>query len=111
MTNCVINFIAENKIITKLIKTPQKKKMNKYFFHLFSIKKILLQNIRIVDSNEVYDTICLSEFFLNDVDQLMAVFDQISDENAFQSQCNATWDSNSKELNWSSPLWFNSNSF
>jgi len=59
----------------------------------------------------VYDTIYLSDSFLDCFDDVLELFDVISDCTIFTSSCRVFWDNNEKALTLDNPVWFNPNSF
>ena len=70
---------------------------------LYIFFKEVLNALRIIDNKEIYDTLCLCEEFATDIDHMLELFDLISDNNLFLTNCRMNLDEN--------PIWFNSNSF
>mmetsp|Transcript_25641 Transcript_25641/g.22657 ORF Transcript_25641/g.22657 Transcript_25641/m.22657 type:complete len:268 (+) Transcript_25641:40-843(+) len=71
----------------------------------------LLENIRIFDEEELYDTILLNESFLNNVDRILEIFNILSEQNCFMQPLKHTYDSNKKSFLTDFSTWFNPNTF
>jgi len=50
-------------------------------------EKEIIENLKIYDSNELYDTIVPKESFVNDIEKLISLFEMISDNLAFTKPC------------------------
>ena len=50
----------------------------------------MIQNLRIYDNNDFYDTLVIDEKFLENMDRLLEIFDLISDQHSFSKPYKST---------------------
>lgn len=71
----------------------------------------ILKNIRIMDSNQIFDTLSFAPSMVDNVDRLLYLFEMASENNSFSAPCQVVFDENLKDWIWEAPNWFKPNSF